>query len=300
MIGRRGGGATGRGDGGAAGTRVSRAASIRGDGGAAGTRVSRAASVRGAARAVAGSLSSAAARPVTDRGRDVQTAGRWSWCSAPRRVAAILVLAALAGGAEAPAAGEPPSLRPGSSSILVLVPTAADDRLTPAREAIAFWNDRLTELGVATRFAEPRVATASPVERAVENYARQVAQRATRLPAGDAEPPPPAALVDLDADVVLLLSRQDILSFTWPLPRVSPPRYLVVIRRVRGPYRTDPMVTKHVVAHELGHALGLDHNAEPHTLMCGPCQPLTAEPDATGFLPLTAADRARLVELHGR
>ena len=133
-----------------------------------------------------------------------------------------------------------------------------------------------------------------------ENYARQVAQRATRLPAGDAEPPPPAALVDLDADIVVLLSRQDILSYTWPLPRVSPRRYLVVIRAVRGPYRTDAMVTRHVVAHELGHALGLDHNAEPHTLMCGPCQPLTAEPDATGFLPLTVGDRARLVELHGR
>ena len=213
---------------------------------------------------------------------------------------APLVVAALAGGTLTAAAGEPPGARPGRPSILVVVPSAADDRLAPAREAIAFWNDRLAELGVATRFAEPRVATGSPVERALENYARQVAQRATRLPAGDAEPPPPAALVDLDADVVLLLSRQDILSFAWPLPRVSPPRYLVVIRRVRGPYRTDPMVTKHVVAHELGHALGLVHNAEPHTLMCGPCQPLTAEPDATGFLPLTAGDRARLVELHGR
>ena len=213
---------------------------------------------------------------------------------------AALVAAALAGGTLTAAAGERPGVVPGSPSILVVVPSAADDRLPPARKAIAFWNDRLAELGVATRFAEPRVAAAPPVERALENYARQVAQRATRLPAGDAEPPPPAALVDLDADVVLLLSRQDILSFAWPLPRVSPPRYLVVIRRVRGPYRTDPMVTKHVVAHELGHALGLDHNAEPHTLMCGPCQPLTAEPDATGFLPLTAGDRARLVELHGR
>ena len=222
------------------------------------------------------------------------------------RGCAALVAAALAGGALTAAggaltaaAGEPPGAHPGSSSILVVVPSAADDRLAPAREAVAFWNDRLAELGVATRFAEPRVAAGSPVERALENYARQVAQRATRLPAGDAEPPPPAALVDLDADVVLLLSRQDILSFAWPLPRVSPPRYLVVIRRVRGPYRTDPMVTKHVVAHELGHALGLDHNAEPHTLMCGPCQPLTAEPDATGFLPLTDGDRARLLELHG-
>ena len=227
----------------------------------------------------------------------MQAVGRPSSRAAPRCMGAALVVAALAGAA---AAAEPPGVHPGRPSILVVVPSAADDRLAPSREAIAFWNDRLVELGAATRFAAPRVVVESPVERALENYARQVAQRATRLPAGDSEPPAPAALVDLDADVVLLLSRQDILSFTWPLPRVSPPRYLVVIRRVRGPYRTDPMVTKHVVAHELGHALGLDHNAEPHTLMCGPCQPLTAEPDATGFLPLTAGDRARLVELHRR
>ena len=211
-----------------------------------------------------------------------------------------MALLALAGSNLTAAAAEPQAVSPGTPSILVLTPSAGDDRVAPSREAIAFWNDRLAELAVATRFAEPRVVIESPAERALENYARQVAQRATRLPAGDSEPPAPAALLGLDADVVLLLSRQDILSFTWPLPRVSPSRYLVVIRKVRGPYRTDSMVTKHVVAHELGHALGLDHNAEPHTLMCGPCQPLTAEPDATGFLPLTAGDRARLVELHGR
>ena len=219
---------------------------------------------------------------------------------AARGVRAALAVAVLAGGSLTAAAAEPAGVSAGKPSILVLTPSPADDRVAPSREAIDYWNDRLAELAVATQFAEPRVVVESPAARALENYARQVAQRATRLPAGDAEPPPPAALVDLDADVVLLLSRQDILSFTWPLPRVSPPRYLVVIRKVRGPYRTDPMVTRHVVAHELGHALGLDHNAEPHTLMCGPCQPLTAEPDATGFLPLTAGDRARLVELHGR
>lgn len=213
----------------------------------------------------------------------------------PRRRCAALAVAALAAGTLTAAAGE----LPGRLSVLVLTPAAADDRVGPSREAVAFWNDRLAELGSAARFAEPRVVVEPPAGRALENYARQVAQRATRLPAGDAEPPPPAALVDLGADVVLLLSRQDILSFTWPLPR-TPGRHLVVVRRVRGPYRTDPMVTKHVVAHELGHVLGLDHNAEPHTLMCGPCQPLTAEPDATGFLPLTAGDRARLLELHGR
>ena len=184
-------------------------------------------------------------------------------------------------------------------SVVVLVPAADDDRLHPARQAIAFWNARLAELGIAIRFAEPQVVVASPVARALENYARGVAQRAVRLPGGEAEPDAPVELTRLLADIVLLLSRQDIMSYAWPLPRVEPPRYLVVIRRVRGPDRSDAMVTRHVVAHELGHALGLLHNNLTDTLMCGPCQPLSAEPDETGFLPLTDEERARLVALHG-
>ena len=184
-------------------------------------------------------------------------------------------------------------------SIVVLVPAVADVRLDPSRQAIAFWNERLAELGVETGLSGPEIVFDSPVTRSLENYARQVATRAVGLPGGAYEPAPPVALTDLDGDIIVLLSRQDIMSYAWPMPRVSPPRYFVVIRAVRGPYRNDPMVSRHVVAHELGHALGLDHNAEAHTLMCGPCQPLTAEPDATGFLPLTDGDRERLRELHG-
>lgn len=185
-------------------------------------------------------------------------------------------------------------------SILVLAPSADDNRIEPAREAVAFWNDRLEELGVDTRLAGPRLVVASPVARTVENYARSVAQRGVRLPGGEAEPDAPRKLTGLDADIVVLLSRQDILSYTWPLPRIDPPRYLVVIRLARGLDRGDAMVSRHVVAHELGYALGLLHNDSPHTLMCGPCQPLLSEPDETGFLPLTDAERERLLVLHGR
>jgi hypothetical protein len=201
-----------------------------------------------------------------------------------------LALVAALGGANLAGAAE--------LSIVVLVPAMVDDRLDPSRQAIAFWNDRLAELGVETGLSEPAIVVDSPAARSLENYARQVATRAVGLPGGAYEPAPPVALTDLDGDIIVLLSRQDIMSYAWPMPRVSPPRYFVVIRAVRGPYRNDPMVSRHVVAHELGHALGLDHNAESHTLMCGPCQPLTAEPDATGFLPLTDGDRERLRELH--
>ena len=185
-------------------------------------------------------------------------------------------------------------------SVLVLAPSAEDDRIEPAREAVAFWNDRLEELGVDVRLTGPRLVVASPIARTVENYARSVAQRGVRLPGGEAEPDAPEELTGLDADIVVLLSRQNILSYTWPLPRTAPPRYLVVIRLARGLDRGDAMVSRHVVAHELGHALGLLHNESPQTLMCGPCQPLTSEPDETGFLPLTDAERARLVAFHGR
>ena len=183
-------------------------------------------------------------------------------------------------------------------SILLLTPTTADARLDASHEAIRYWNEMLAELGVETRLGEPEVLVESPVARALENYARQVSTRAARLPAGDYEPNAPEALTSLDADIVVLLSRQDIMSFTWPMPRVDPPRYFVVIRSVRGPDRDDAMVSRHVVAHELGHTIGLVHNDDPHALMCGSCQPLTAESDDTGFLPLTDVDRARLVELH--
>ena len=179
--------------------------------------------------------------------------------------------------------------------VIILAPAIDDDRLEPAYDAIAFWNETFAALGLDLRLGTPDVVAGVP--RAVETYARLIALRAGRLPVPeDLEPSVPMELKQLDAEIVLVLSRQNIMSYAWRLPRIDSGRHLVVIRQVRGLDRGDPMVSRHVIAHELGHTLGLLHNEDPHTLMCGPCQPLTAESDERGFLPLTGDERNALRE----
>jgi predicted Zn-dependent protease len=98
------------------------------------------------------------------------------------------------------------------------------------------------------------------------------------------------------------------MPFAWPLDRWSDaggattasglPRYFVAIRAVQPKRSGDDKVLRNVIAHELGHTLGLTHHRATATLMCGPCSSLAAEDNPQEWLPLTAADRERLRALH--
>ena len=183
--------------------------------------------------------------------------------------------------------------------VVIITSDAADERVTQTREAVAFWNRTLSDLELGVRLREAELIIASQDSRALENYARQVSQRGGRVPRGTAGPQPPSELTELQADVVVLLSRQPLMPFAWSLPS-SPgsPGYFVAIRTAELRRPSDDKVLRNVIAHELGHTLGLTHNRATATLMCGPCSSVAAEDNPLEWLSLTADDRARLRALH--
>ena len=204
---------------------------------------------------------------------------------AGRTAAVSLLLAAL------PAAGQAEERQ-----VVIVTSEAEDRRVGHTRDAVAFWNRTLAELGVDVRLLETGLVVASPDRRAIETFARFVSQRGGRIPRGAAGPQPPPELTRLGGDVVVLLSGQPLLPFAWPL--VGSPDYFVAIRTPERARAGDDTVLRNVIAHELGHTLGLIHNRGGASLMCAPCSSLAAARTADGWLPLTGGDLARLRQLH--
>jgi hypothetical protein len=202
----------------------------------------------------------------------------------PLAVAALLgaLLAAAACDARA---HEPPTLR------VTILGDAADPRLPAVREALAHWNATAARLGLRVRFDSGTVVGAPLPEPALRAASATVA----RGGAGVGVLRLRAALADVPGDVVVALPRAPIVSFgaTTGTGRTG----VIGLRPTDRWPLSLPNAARNVAAHELGHLLGLAHNADSTTLMCGrpaPCRPSAFASDAARFFPLTAADERRL------
>jgi len=178
------------------------------------------------------------------------------------------------------------------SPLITLSGEQGDPRINFAFEAVDCWNLRLAELGTPFRVG-PVVFTTVIVP-------LDFLQAASASALGEGPRPDlPESVQGIEGDIIIALSDGDFVSFAARYP--SEGKVVIGIRSHQVFPLTLANVPRNVIAHELGHAIGLGHNDDPTRLMCGrpaSCRPDAFESGKAKFFPLTVEEEALLLEAY--
>jgi hypothetical protein len=179
---------------------------------------------------------------------------------------------------------------------IVVLGSSSDPRQILVDEAVGFWNQTLSELGSSFRLGKVRREEGSvPPEQLARMSDLVLESVGRRAPAWTL----PESIRNIPGDLFVVLSDAEFISFAGPF--AANHQRMVAIKGLSWFPLNLPNVARNVIAHELGHAIGLSHNTDDTSLMCGRpsrCRPDLFRSSEAKFFPLTDQERKRLRALY--